>query len=136
MVKSIVIRTLYVLAFLVIILNTAISVYESLNPDINNLPKGELLSSCNSPNGDSRIDLYVVKADFGSAVRGEYVTGDTQRNIYWQTGTDTANVEWLSEKSILIDTVPLNVKTDMFDSRRGTAIFSEGVLAENINDNE
>lgn len=136
MIKNIVIRTLYVLAFLVIIFNTAISVYESLNPDINNLPEGKLLSSYRSPNGLSHIDLYVVKADFGSAVRGEYVTGDTHRNIYWQTGTDTANVKWLSEKSILIDNVPLNVKTDMFDSRRGTAIFSEGILAENIGENE
>ena len=129
-------RTLYILAFAVMIFNTVFSLVKSLTPDINDLPEGSLLTSFASPSGNARVDVYVVNCSLGSAVRGDYVHGDSHRNIYWQTGADTAKVEWLSEKSILIDNIPLNVKTDKFDSRRGTAIFSEGILAENINDND
>ena len=136
MFKNILFKALYILAFLVMAANTCILTFKSLNPDINDLPKGDIITSYRSPNGRSRIDIYLVKNNLGTAVRGEYVTDDLCRNIYWQTGTDTAKVMWLSEKSIIIDSIPLNVKTDKFDSRRGTAIFSEGVLAKNIGEND
>lgn len=136
MLKKYLFRTLYLLAFAVMIFNTVFSVVKSLTPDISDLPKGSLINSFASPNGNARIDIYVVNCNLGTAVRGDYVHGDKHKNIYWQTGTNTAKVEWLSEKSILIDNIPLNVKTDKFDSRRGTAIFSEGILAENISEND
>ena len=130
--KSIVFKALYVLAFVLLITNTVFAALQSLNPDINDLPDGRLIESFNSPSGASRIDIYLVSNSIGTAIRGEYVSDKGNKNIYWQTGISGAEVEWLSEKSIIINRVPLNVKTDKFDSRRGTAIFSEGVLAENI----
>ena len=134
--KGIFFKVVYALAFLLIFANTVISAVQSLNPDIDDLPVCRLIDSCDSPNGSSRIDVYLVSNSLGNAVRCDYVTGETHTNIYWQTNSDKAEVKWLSERSITINNVPLNVKTDKFDSRRGTAIFSEGVLAENINDND
>lgn len=136
MVKNFLLKGLYILTVLVTVVNTVISVAVSLNPDINDLPEGTLSVTFPSPNGISRIDIYVVESTFGNAVRGDYVCLGEHRNIYWQTDADTARVRWLSEKSIIIENIPLNVKTDKYDSRRGTAIFSEGILAENISEND
>ena len=127
---------LYVLAFLVIIANTAFSAVKSLSPDINDLPKGELLFSSLSPSGTSRVDFYLVKNSIGSAIRGERVDGNTHTNIYWETGVDTVNAFWIDEYGIVINEMPLNVVSHKFDSRRGTAIFSEGSTAEQIIGNE
>lgn len=129
-------RILYVLAAIVILANTVLSVIYSLTPDITDLPEGRFLMSSVSPAGTSRVDFYIVKNNLGSAIRGERVSGGKRSNIYWQTGIDEAQVSWIDEYGIVINDIPLNVKTDRFDSRRGTAIFSDGVLAEKITENE
>lgn len=133
--NNILIKVLYILAFLIITANTAISAVKSLTPDINDLPSGELLFSSVSPSGKLKVDFYIVKNNMGSAIRGELIDGDHRTNIYWQTGIDTADVIWQNDYSIIINELPINVLTDKFDSRRGTAIFSEGSTAEQITNN-
>ncbi|MBR4909781.1 MAG: hypothetical protein IKZ47_00455 [Clostridia bacterium] len=125
--------TLYLLTFIIMIANVTAATVQSLNPDISSLPEGRLIDSVASPEGKSRIDVYLVSNNLGNAVRGVYVTGGRAANIYWQTGVDSAEIVWHSEQSITINNVPLNVKTDTYDSRRGTAIFSEGLLARDKN---
>ena len=132
MFKKILFRTLYIVAFLVIIANTAISAAKSLNPDINDLPKGELSVSYPSPDGNSRIDIYIVQSNFGSAVRGDYVRGNEHKNIYWQTGADSATVRCLTDDTVTIDDVHLFINTEVYDSRLSYAIFSGGIIRENI----
>ena len=134
--KNVLFITVYILAFLVITANTVTAAVQSLFPDISDLPKGDIIESTVSPNGTSRVDFYVVKNNLGTAIRGECVRGSKRANIYWQTGIDSVDVEWLDEQGIIINNIPLNIKTDKFDSRRGTAIFSEGVLAERITEND
>ncbi len=129
-------RILYVFAFLVITANTAFSAVKSLSPDIADLPEGELLFSSVSPAGTSQVNFYVVKNSIGSAIRGEKVDGNSRFNIYWQTGTDTADTVWVDEYRIVINGMTINVLTDKFDCRRGTAIFSQGSTAEQIINNE
>lgn len=134
--NNILFRILYVLAFVVMIINTAFAVFQSLFPRISDLPEGKLIKSYVSPEQSSQVDFYLVKNNLGAAVRGERVVGNRHINIYWQTGIDDVSVQWVDEYGIIINKIPLNLKTDRFDSRRGTAIFSDGVLAENIAQND
>lgn len=128
--------SLFILTFAVIIFNTVFAAVKSLNPDITDLPEGKFMKSSTSPQDKAQIDFYLVENNMGYAVRGELVENCARKNIFWQTGVKTADIRWLSEKSVIINNIPLNIKTDKFDSRRGTAIFSEGVTAEKIAENE
>ena len=134
--KNVFLSLLYILGFLIISLNNVISAVKALSPDINDLPEGKFFISSFSPEESSRVDFYIVKNSMGTAVRGEKVEGDSHTNIYWQTGIDSVNVKWLDEYGVVINEIPLNLNTDKFDSRRGTAIFSDGVLAEKITEND
>lgn len=128
MFKKVFFRTLYVLTLLIVIVNTAFAVNDSLSPDINDLPEGTLCASYPSPDGYARIDIYSVSCDLGSGVKGVYVTGNENKNIFWQTGKTTAYVRWIDGSNAVIDNVALDIKNEVFDSRFGTAIFSEGIL--------
>ena len=134
--NNILFRILFVLAFAVIAANTVTATIQSLFPSISNLPQGEFMQSSISPEGNSRVDFYIIKNSMGVAIRGERVRGDEHDNIYWQTNIDSVNVEWLDEKGIIINSIPLNIETDKFDSRKGTSIFSDGVLAYKITNND
>lgn len=127
-------RALYILAFLIMFVNTAFAVSHSLFPDIADLPEGKLIKSCVSPQGSYQVNFYLVSNNLGSAVRGERIVGDKHVNIFWQTGVKNVTVQWVNEGGILVNQIPLNLKTDKYDSRRGTSIFSDGVLAENLNE--
>ncbi|MBO4432866.1 MAG: hypothetical protein J5852_04970 [Clostridia bacterium] len=128
MLKKLFFRTIYVLAFLVTVVNTVFALNGSIHPDINDLPDGKFKASYASPDGKSRIDIYVVDCDLGTGVKGVYVNGDTRKNIYWQTDQTDVKVKWTSNKKVIIDNISLTAKTEVFDSRFSTAIFSEGLL--------
>ena len=101
---------------------------ESMSPDINDLPQGKFKTTFASPDGKSRIDIYVVKCDLGTGVRGVYINGNEQKNVYWQTDQTYAAVKWVDENKAIIDNISLDLKTEVFDSSFSTAIFSEGRL--------
>lgn len=128
--------SLFALTFAVMIFNTVFAAVKSLTPDISDLPEGTLLKTSSSPNEKSQINFYLVENSMGCAVRGELKNDSLRKNIFWQTGVKEASIKWLSEKSVIINDIPLNIESDKFDSRRGTAIFSEGVTAEKIAENE
>ena len=75
MLKKYLRRTLYILAFAVMIFNTVFSVVKSLTPDINDLPEGSLLTSFASPSGSlftpSKISVFAINEDTTSASAGE-----------------------------------------------------------------
>ena len=127
-------RTLYILTFLIMFANTAFAVTRALSPDIDDLPEGKLIRSSVSPQGNYQVNFYLVSNNLGSAVRGERIVGEKRVNIFWQTGVDDVTVKWVNEGGILVNQIPLNLKTDRYDSRRGTSIFSDGVLDESLNE--
>lgn len=129
-------RALFVIAFFVIIFNTVFAVTQSLFPKISDLPEGKLLKSYTSPGKSSRVDFYLIDNNLGTAIRGERVIGDEHINIFWQTGIDNVAVQWVDEYGIMVNKIPISIRTDKYDSRRGTSIFSDGVLAENISKND
>lgn len=94
--------------------------YPILSPNMDKLPEGELLNSYPSPNSENTINIYLCNggATVDYAIRGEVVKSDgTKRNIYYEYHCDSAQVEWLSDDTVIINDVTLNIDTDVYDYR-------------------
>ena len=128
MLKKYFFRSLYILTFLVVIINTVFAMHDSLSPDINDLPDGVLKATSVSPDGDSRVDISVVDCSLGTAVKGVYVKDGKSKNVYWQTDQTEAAVKWIDRENAVIGGISLDLSEEVFDSRFSTAIFSEGLL--------
>lgn len=126
-------KILYVLTAIVVIINTAIGVKKSLFTDIADLPKGELSYSVTAPSGEKTMNIYVVKNNVGSGVRGEIVKDNTCYNIFWQTGIDTVDATWANEDYVVINDIPIEADSTFgYDCRRGISLFDEGSLEFNF----
>ncbi|MBR6408107.1 MAG: DUF5412 domain-containing protein [Clostridia bacterium] len=88
---------------------------------MDNLPKGELLASYPSPDEKYTVNIYLTDggATTDYAVRGEAVEAETgkARNIYWQYHEDNADVVWISDDTVEINGIKLNVLTGKYDYR-------------------
>lgn len=86
------------------------------------LPAGTLINSSISPTKQYRVNAYLVDAgattDF--AIRAEVVDEHTgqKRNIYWNYHESEAELVWISDDTVSVNGVILNVLTDMYDFRR------------------
>lgn len=126
-------KLLYILTALVMLVELSFAVKQSLFTDISQLPEGKLQSSTLSPSGNSTMNIYVVKNNLGVAVRGEIVTNDQKHNIFWQTGIDEVQADWINEDTVLINEIPLDANdTFGYDCRRGYSLFDEGSLEQNF----
>lgn len=130
-------KILYIVTALVIIIELAFAVKGSLFTDIAKLPEGELSYTAVSPSGEKFMNVYVVKNNLGTAVRGEIETQNSTHNIFWQTDIETVDVYWVDEHNIVINDIMLNADdTFGYDSRRGYSLFDEGSLEQNFMNNE
>ncbi len=119
----------YILALIVTFVNLGFSVKGAIFSDINDLPKGEKIYSVTNSNGESTINIYLISNSIGNAVRGELVTGNKTKNVYWQTGIDTVNTVWVSGSVIDINGIRIDVLDGGFyDCRRGISLFQEGAI--------
>ena len=89
--------------------------------DMNRLPKGEYLTEETSPDGTYTLKTYISVTSLSSdAVRGELVfnkrNGKT-KNIYWNYRESTAKIEWLDNKTVVINGHTLEVPNEKFDFR-------------------
>ncbi|MER1985888.1 MAG: DUF5412 domain-containing protein [Solibacillus sp.] len=89
--------------------------------DMTTLPTGEYLTEETSPDGTYTLKAYVSVTSLSSdAVRGELVfnkhNGKT-KNIYWNYRESTANIEWLDNKTVVINGYTLEVPNERFDFR-------------------
>ncbi len=126
-------KLLYILVALVVIVNTAVGVYNSLFSNIEELPQGQKVYSLKSPSGENTLNIYVVNNCLGSAIRGELQSQEGIKNVYWQTETDKVDAYWADDESLIINNIPLNIaKGDDYDCRRGMSIFAEGSTYEQI----
>ncbi len=119
----------YALTLIITAINVTISIKDSLFFDINNLPSGDLAYSLSSPSGDKTLNIYVVENSLGAAVRGEIITGENVKNIFWQTNTDSVASFWENDDVVNIHEVSINLAQGaVYDCRRGTSLFQEGNL--------
>ncbi len=89
---------------------------------MNNLPKGELISQAQSPDGAYTLKAYRTNggATVSHAIRGElnYNKIDKKpKNIYWNYKEDKAMIEWIDEDTVVINSHELDVLNDRFDFR-------------------
>lgn len=89
--------------------------------DMNRLPTGEYLTEEMSPDGTYTLKAYVSVTSLSSdAVRGELVFNERNgktKNIYWNYPESSAKIEWLDNKTVVINGHKLEVPNDKYDWR-------------------
>lgn len=111
--KSITLFFIFIILFF-----SSCSVYDL---SVNNLPKGELLSTYSSPNEINRLNIYLCNggATTDLSIRGEVESSDGEKkNIYWQYHCDNADVEWVNDDIVIINDQILDINTDVYDFRQ------------------
>ncbi len=91
--------------------------------DMNRLPKGELISQAESPNGTYTVKAYLSDggATTSYAVRGELNFNKSKRkpkNIYWAYRLEKAHIEWIDDETVSINGQTLKVPNERYDFRR------------------
>jgi len=103
-----------VLIIIFIILNNTFS--------IPSIPRGELLFTSNSPNNTYTLEIYRMNggATTSYAIRGEIINHKTRirKKIYYKYREGAATVSWIDEYTVIINGKKLDVRKDVFDSRK------------------
>lgn len=90
--------------------------------DMNRLPTGKYLTEETSPDGTYTLKAYVSSPSLSAdAVRGELVFNERNgktKNIYWNYRESTAKIEWLDNKTVVINGHTLEVPNGKFDFRK------------------
>lgn len=89
--------------------------------DMNRLPTGEYITEETSPDGTYTLKAYVSSPSLSAdAVRGELIFNERNgktKNIYWNYRESTAKLEWLDNKTVVINGHTLEVPNEKFDFR-------------------
>ena len=101
------------------------TLYDSIFYNIEDVPSGQLVAECESPNGKQKILCYKVETVLGNAVKCSLSDGKSERNIYWNTKTDEHSVYWADDKTAVINGMWIDVETIVYDSRGG--IYDENL---------
>lgn len=108
---------------LVFAFNIGWIIKDSFFDDIDVLPKGEFLYSSLSPDGEITVSLYKVNTPNSTAIRGAVVSlledgTKSERNIFWQLGTDNVIVGWTDNNTVSINEKLIDISTSqVYDSR-------------------
>lgn len=120
---------IYVITFIITVVNMFFTIKSSLFADINELPKGEIMYSVTSPIGNKIVNVYRVENTLGTAIRAELRTNGKNKNVFWQTGVENVEVYWENNDVAVINSIPLNVSNGGFyDCRNGVSLFSAGAI--------
>ena len=90
--------------------------------DMSRLPEGDFLTEETSPDGAYTVKAYLTNggATTSYSIRGELVqnknSGKT-KNIYWNSGEETADIEWAGQDTVVINGRALKVPDEKFDFR-------------------
>lgn len=90
---------------------------------MSRLPKGDLISEVQSPNGTYTIKAYLTNggATTSYSIRGELNFDNLNKkpmNIYWNYREDKVIIEWVDDDTVMINGYELDVLEDKFDYRR------------------
>ena len=91
--------------------------------DMTRLPKGELISQSQSPDGTYTVKAYLSDggATTSYAIRGELNFNDSRKkpkNIYWGYRLEKAHIEWIDDETVSINGHKLQVPNERYDFRR------------------
>lgn len=98
----------------IIILYLGIELYVSSSMSF--LPKGEMIESIKSPNGEYIMNSYFIDGGTisANAIRVEIVYKNKSKNIYWSYPEDGATIKWLDNDNVKINNVKLNIHHDKY----------------------
>lgn len=106
-----------------------LTAYILLACSMRNLPKGELLHEHPSPDGQTVLRIYLCggNASTDYSIRGEVYDKDTgkTKNIYWNYHEDDAQVVWISDDTVRINDIELNIETDVYDWRNADRVSNK-----------
>jgi hypothetical protein len=95
-----------------------IVIFNSLQQDMNSLPKGELVEEVPSPSKQSAIRMYLVSEGGATSrhqMRGEVVYENRERkNIYFNYDEERTNVDWINEETVSINGERINIEEDVY----------------------
>ena len=90
---------------------------------MHHLPKGELLTEVESPEGQYTVRAYLTNggATVSYAVRGEVIYHEKKnktKNIYWQYREENADIVWIDDHNVSFNGIELDVRKDVYDYRK------------------
>lgn len=90
--------------------------------DIQRLDGQEIITTSDSPDSTYTVTAYLNNggATTGYAVLCTVKNNKTgkERNIYWNGHCSTADIQWVDDKTVIINGVELDVTKDIYDYRR------------------
>ncbi len=110
---------LFFLAMFTMAFNLVGALYDSVFYNIEDVPKGVLVAEYDSPTGEQKISCYKVETAIGNAVRCSLTDDEGERNIYWNTETENAEIRWMNEKTVIINGMLIEIDSVVYDSRGG-----------------
>ena len=127
--KGIAFNLFYLLALVVVLVNSFYIFKENFFINIESVPQGEFQYSQASPDNDFKLDVYLIKTSVGNSVRVVEVRQDSSRNIFWQTGIEDVKIKWKNNTYVIINGIDLDLKKgEYFDCRSITSIFNDGLM--------
>jgi len=90
--------------------------------DIQRIDGQELLNEAVSPDGKYTVSAYLnnggATTDYAVLCSVRNNDTDKEKNIYWNYHCSEAVIEWISEDTVIINGIELNVTTDTYDYRK------------------
>lgn len=90
--------------------------------DIQRIDGQELLNEAVSPDGKYTFSAYLnnggATTDYAVLCSVRNNDTDKEKNIYWNYHCSEAVIEWISEDTVIINGIELNVTTDTYDYRK------------------
>ena len=90
--------------------------------DIQRINGQEYITESTSPDGKYTVTTYLnnggATTDYAVLATLKNNKNGKTKNIYWQYHCEEADIEWLSDDTIKINEVELNVKNEIYDYRK------------------
>ena len=90
--------------------------------DIQRINGQEYITESTSPDGKYTVTAYLnnggATTDYAVLAKLKNNKNGKTKNIYWQYHCEEADIEWLSDDTIKINEVELNVKNEIYDYRK------------------
>jgi hypothetical protein len=127
--KKILYYVFYLLALIVILVNSFFLIKDNYFINIESVPTGEFQYSDLSPDNATKLDVYYIDLPVGNSIRITETVDSNTRNIFWQTGVENVKIKWKDNSTVIINGIDLDLsKEEYFDCRSISSIFNDGLM--------
>ncbi len=119
----------YLIALIVILVNSVFLVKDNFFINIESVPDGVYQDTSFSPDESIELKVYKIELPVGNSVRVTETKDGKTRNIFWQTGVKKAKIKWKNDEVVIINGIDLNLEDgEYFDCRSISSIFNDGLM--------